>query len=109
MNPRRCLSLVAMSALALTAWVAIVAALTVLTAAPDATVAFVARRGVAFEVATAAGARVLDAGDFIAIVRSDQPGLVGRLYRAGAAFVVDARLAGGCRGMRRAAGLAMRL
>ena len=46
-----------------------------------------------------ANGRVLAAGDYVTIARSDDAGLRRRLYAAGALLVLDAEQAGGCSGL----------
>jgi len=106
---RKAIVWTALACLVLASWVVIVAVLTFVTAGPDLSVAVIARRGQAVAVTAAAGGRLLDAGDYMAIARSDEPGFIGRLYAAGALLVVDARVAEGCRGVVRQIGTAMRL
>ncbi|MEJ1158650.1 hypothetical protein [Prosthecomicrobium sp. N25] len=45
-----------------------------------------------------AGGQIVGTGTrpFVILARSDEPGLVGRLYRAGAGLVLDARATGTC-------------
>jgi hypothetical protein len=106
---RKLLTWIALSALVLASWVALVGAATFATAQPDLSVAVIAPRGAAVEIAVTAGGRLVDAGNYVAIARSSEPGFVLRLYRAGALLVVDARVAEGCRGIVRQARSALRL
>jgi hypothetical protein len=99
----------ATACLVLASWVAIMAALTFVTTQPGLSVAVISRRGEGVEIAAAAGGRLVDAGDYVTIARSEEPGFILRLYRAGALLVLDARVVEGCRGAVRQIGSALRL
>jgi hypothetical protein len=57
-----------------------------------------AEPGSAVRAVADAGGWIVATGDrpFVVVARSDEPGLAGRLYRAGAGLVLDARTAATC-------------
>lgn len=93
---RRAVRFVLYAALALAVWTAIVAALPFV-AAPGASLAIIAPRGLAIDTVANAGGSIEEAGERVAITRSAEPGFARRLYASGALFVLDARIVMGCR------------
>lgn len=83
------------AALALAAWALVMVALPFL--GPEGRqVAVVGDRAEAFRIIAAADGRVVEARSGALLARSDRPGFVGRLYRAGAPLVLEGRIAAGC-------------
>ena len=80
----------------LAAWTAVLAGLA-FAAPPGTSVAVFARPGRAADTAVRAGGSLEEFSGMIAVTRSDEPGFVLRLYRAGALLVIDARVVSGCR------------
>lgn len=59
-------------------------------------VAVVSDTAKAFRIIAAAGGQVVEARRGAVLARSDRPGFVLRLYRAGAPLVLEGRIAAGC-------------
>jgi hypothetical protein len=59
-------------------------------------VAVVGDTASAFRIIAAAGGQVVEARRGAVLARSDRPGFVRRLYRAGAPLVLEGRIAAGC-------------
>ena len=87
----------AAGALVVTGWLAVVLTLTFFSPAGRA-MAIVGDPAQAFDAVARANGRVLSAGRYVTIARSDEPDFVARLYAAGALMVLDAEQAGGCSG-----------
>ena len=88
---------IAAGALVVAGWLAVIAALTFVSPAGRA-MAIVGDPAQAFALVSQANGRVLSAGRYVTIARSDEPDFVARLYAAGALLVLDAEQAGGCSG-----------
>lgn len=87
----------AAGALVVAGWLAVVLTLTFFSPAGRA-MAIVGDPAQAFDAVSRANGRVLSAGRYVTIARSDEPDFVARLYAAGALMVLDAEQAGGCSG-----------
>jgi hypothetical protein len=85
-------------ALVLCGWLAVVIALTFVSA-PGKSMAVIGPPAQALAAIARANGRVLAAGDYVTFARSDDAGFVARLYAAGALLVLDAEQAGGCSGL----------
>jgi hypothetical protein len=85
------------AALVAAGWLAVVLGLTFISP-PGQAMAIVGPPARAIAAIGKANGRVLSAGSFVTIARSDQPGFAARLYAAGALLVLDAEQAGGCGG-----------
>jgi hypothetical protein len=87
----------AAGALVAAGWLAVVLTLTFFSPAGRA-MAIVGDPAQAFAAVSQANGRVLSAGRYLTIARSDEPDFVSRLYAAGALLVLDAEQVGGCSG-----------
>jgi hypothetical protein len=79
-------------------WLAVVVALTFLSA-PGKSMAIVGPQAQALAAVTRANGRILASNGYVTIARSDDADFVGHLYAAGALLVLDAEQAGGCSGL----------
>jgi len=80
-------------------WLAVVIALTFISA-PGKSMAIVGPTAQALVIVAKANGRILAANNYVTIARSDDADFVTRLYAAGALLVLDAEQAGGCSGRR---------
>ncbi|HEX8380069.1 MAG TPA: hypothetical protein VF619_05930 [Allosphingosinicella sp.] len=83
--------------LALAAWAAAMVAIPFL-GAEGRPVSVVGDRAAAIRAVAAADGRIVEVRGRAVIARSDRPGFAGRLYRAGAPLVIEARIGAGCSG-----------
>jgi acetyl/propionyl-CoA carboxylase alpha subunit len=83
------------AALALAAWALAMLALPFV-GPSGRQVAVVGDRAAALRMIVAAGGQVVEARGGAVVARSDRPGFVRRLYRAGAPLVLEARIDAGC-------------
>ncbi|HEX8482463.1 MAG TPA: hypothetical protein VF650_11210 [Allosphingosinicella sp.] len=81
--------------LALAAWAAVMVAIPFL-GAEGRLVSVVGDRATALRAIAAADGRIVEVRGKAVLARSDRPGFVGRLYRAGAPLVIEARIGAGC-------------
>ena len=81
-------------------WLAVVTALT-FGSAPGKSMAVIGPPSQALAAVAKANGRILASNNYVTIARSDDADFVGRLYAAGALFVLDAEQAGGCSGLPR--------
>ena len=94
---RTCIVATGLVAIVAAGWLGVVLALTFFSPAGNA-MAILGPPEQAFAAVTKANGRVLSAGGYVTIARSDDAGFVARLYAAGALLVLDAEQAGGCSG-----------
>jgi len=92
-------------ALVAVGWLAVVSALTFVSA-PGKSMAIIGSPAQAFDAVIRANGRVLSASRYVTIARSDDANFVTKLYAAGALLVLDAEQAGGCTGLPRKAVIA---
>src|ERR1043166_6979299 len=90
---------IAAGALVVAGWLAVTAALPFVSPAGRA-MAIVGDPAQAFALVSQANGRVLSAGRYVTIARSDEPDFVARLYAAGALPGAEARAGRGGRGGR---------
>lgn len=83
------------AALVLAAWALVMVAIPFL-GPSGRQVAVVGDSAGAVRAVAAAGGRVIEARRGAILARSDRPGFVRRLYRAGAPLVLEGRIAAGC-------------
>jgi hypothetical protein len=95
---RTCSAATGVVAIVAAGWLGVVLGLTFFSPAGNA-MAIVGLPEQAFAAVTRANGRVLSAGRYVTIARSDDAGFVAQLYAAGALLVLDAEQAGGCSGM----------
>jgi hypothetical protein len=95
MTIRRAIRFLGAAALVLSIWTAILGALA-FAVEPGAPLAVFAP-GHAKEIAAIAGGSLETFGDSVAVTRSVEPHYAMRLYKAGALFVIDARVVMSCR------------
>ena len=86
------------TALVACGWLAIVIALTFVSASGKS-MAIVGPPAQALAAVAKANGHILASNDYVTIARSDDSGFVTRLYAAGALLVLDAEQAGGCSGL----------
>jgi hypothetical protein len=86
------------AALVVAGWLVAVLALT-FASPPGKAMAILGSPTQAIAAVAAADGRVISAGRFVTIARSDDAHFVARLYAAGALMVLDAEQAGGCSGL----------
>jgi hypothetical protein len=87
-------------ALVVFGWLAVVVGLT-FGSAPGKSMAVIGPPPQALAAIAKANGRILASNNYFTIARSDDADFVGRLYAAGALFVLDAEQAGGCSGLPR--------
>jgi hypothetical protein len=87
-------------ALVVLGWLAVVVALT-FGSPPGKSMAIIGPPSQALAVIAKANGRILASNSYFTVARSDDADFVGRLYAAGALFVLDAEQAGGCSGLPR--------
>jgi hypothetical protein len=81
------------------AWAAVMVTIPFL--GPDGRlVSVVSGRATAVRAVAAAGGRIVEVRGRAVLARSDRPGFVRRLYRAGAPLVIEGRIGAGCFGRR---------
>jgi hypothetical protein len=85
-------------ALVASGWLAVVVALTFLSA-PGKSIAILGPQAQALAAVAGANGRILASNRYVTIARSDDSRFVARLYAAGALLVLDAEQAGGCSGL----------
>jgi hypothetical protein len=85
------------AALVLLAWTLVMVAMPFV-GPPGRQVAVVGDAAKAFQIVATAGGQVVEARRGAVLARSERPGFVGRLYRAGAPLVLEGRIAAGCFG-----------
>src|SRR6185436_18503215 len=90
--------IVGAAAVVIVGWLAVVVVLT-FGSAPGKSMAIVGPPSQALAVVAKANGRILASNDYFTIARSDDSGIVARLYAAGALLVLDAEQAGGCSGL----------
>jgi hypothetical protein len=86
------------TALVVCGWLAIVVALTFLSA-PGKSMAILGPQAQALAAVAGANGRILASNRYVTIARSDDSRFVAQLYAAGALLVLDAEQAGGCSGL----------
>jgi hypothetical protein len=86
------------AALVVAGWLVAVLALTFVSP-PGKAMAIVGVPAQAIAAIAAADGRIISAGRFVTIARSDDVHFVAKLYAAGALVVLDAEQAGGCSGL----------
>jgi hypothetical protein len=79
-------------------WLAVVVALTFMSA-PGKSMAIVGPQTQALAAVARANGRILASNRYVTIARSDDSRFVAHLYAAGALLVLDAEQAGGCSGL----------
>ena len=87
-------------ALVVFGWLAVVVALT-FGSPPGKSMAIIGPPSRALAAIAKANGRILASNSYFTVARSDDADFVGRLYAAGALFVLDAEQAGGCSGLPR--------
>jgi hypothetical protein len=86
---------VALAGLVLAAWALIMLAMP-FAGSPGRQVAIIGNRGEAVRAIAAAGGTVIETRKGATLARSDDPAFVAKLYAAGAAAVIEGRIAAGC-------------
>ena len=91
-------SIAGAAALVACGWLAVVVALTFLSA-PGKSMAILGPQAQALAAVAGANGRILASNGYVTIARSDDSRFVAHLYAAGALLVLDAEQAGGCSGL----------